>query len=211
MTLAKDAEKKRTLRILGGRLHKTLPLTQGILEQLLIDVDAVGDIGMADMVVTLWALLLRVVSEGITLEAGDLGEAMALSPSRHSAVWIDASYVLCVRLQRRKHRPHGSALKSPCECATLGRQFCIVHRLQRRLYWKTVGSLLWVCSPSVALNKLRNALGLLEVPSASAFTFKCFRAGKATVVAAEGDGLGTILTAGSGARRQSCHTLTNLW
>ena len=39
---------------------------------------------------------------------------------------------------------------------------------------------------------------MMEVPNASSFTYKCFRAAKATAMAAEGESLGAILTADEG-------------
>ena len=102
--------------------------------------------------------------------------------------------VLYIRFARRKHRQAGSLLQRPCLCASQGTQWCIVHRFLD--LDGAVGSA-WFTDTSYQVQKLlREALTLLKVPLASAFTLKSFRAGKATSMAANCDGLAAILQEG---------------
>ena len=55
---------------------------------------------------------------------------------------------------------------------------------------------MWSFDSGAALKRLRRLLTLSQVPSAPSFTFKAFRAGKATALAAAGKSVGTILQAG---------------
>ena len=51
-------------------------------------------------------------------------------------------------------------------------------------------------TPHTFLSQLKRLLAILQIGGAEKTTLKCFRAGKATAMAAEGRGLGEILTAG---------------
>ena len=102
--------------------------------------------------------------------------------------------VLYIRFARRKHRQSGSLLQRPCVCGSQGRQWCVVHRFLELA--GTVGTT-WFNDTAYQTQKvLRDSLEGLKIPLASAFTLKSFRAGKATAMAANGDGLAAILQAG---------------
>ena len=55
---------------------------------------------------------------------------------------------------------------------------------------------LWSFSIEITLKTLRRFLVLTDIPQATSYTLKAFRAGKATALAAEGKSLGQILQAG---------------
>ena len=101
-----------------------------------------------------------------------------------------------VRWARRKNRPSGSILSRRCTCPVQGRQHCVVHRMQELLLGKQVGDRLFPWSQKTVQGKLRAYLQVLTVQDAHLFTFKAFRAGKATAMAASGSSLGLILAAG---------------
>ena len=143
-----------------------------------------------------WEFLLRVQSEAVPLLAGMPDDATSLPRERHSGVWVDGSGALCLRLQRRKNRPQGSLLRRRCTCPSQGFRFCVVHRLRPFLAQLQPTEPLWSFDSGAALKKLRRLLTLSQVPSAPEFTFKAFRAGKATALAAAGKSVGTILQAG---------------
>ena len=134
-----------------------------------------------------WALLLRVQSEAVPLEIGELSDLTTLPPQRHSAVAWDPQGKLWIRWRRRKHRPDGCTRSLPCSCAADGAQFCATCRLKAYaeehglLSGSQAGTRLWAqATPSSSLAVLRQALGLLQIPGAASFTWKAVRAGRAT-------------------------------
>ena len=95
-----------------------------------------------------------------------------------------------------KYRPQGSLLRRCCLCSSQGSRFCAVHRLKPVLAKCKRAQPLWSFDIGAALKRLRRLLTLSHTPSAPNFTFKAFRAGKATALAAAGKSVGTILQAG---------------
>ena len=71
-----------------------------------------------------------------------------------------------------------------------------MHRLKPFLANCQRAQTLWSFDSGAALKRLRRLLTLSHTPSASNFTFKAFRAAKATALAAAGKSVGTILQAG---------------
>ena len=65
-------------------------------------------------------------------------------------------------------------------------EFCVSHRLQRRLQGMTPGQQLFTLSPAQLLKRFRDMLALLDVSHFGRLGFKAFRAGKATALAKEG-------------------------
>ena len=147
-----------------------------------------------------WDFLLRMQSEAFPLQMGLAAECLQLPPGRHSAVFVDASANLCIRWRRRKHRPEGSLLKRPCNCARRskglwGKAFCATHtflEFHDQLQWQTGQGL----TQHSALAKTRQMLALVGTENASAMTWKALRAGRASAMAAGGCSLGEILAAG---------------
>lgn len=188
--------RKRSLRQRGGILADNKLLTQKMVHSMISLADLQGDQEFATAALVNFEFMLRVQSEGLQIQAGQAEEAVVLSPERHSGLWIVQKQVVCLRLMRRKHRPQGSLLKRACTCATVGPQFCTVHRCLSCLAGKVVGSRLWYITPSTFLAKTRRYLGLLGVANARTFTLKAYRAGKATSMASAGATVGQILMAG---------------
>ena len=88
----------------------------------------------------------------------------------------------------------GSTLCRPCVCSSQGASFCVVHRFLQHGF--TVGERLWHLPAYETQKLLRTLLEQLQVPRATAYTLKAFRAGKATTLALEGAGIAAILAAG---------------
>ena len=130
-------------------------------------------------------------------EAGAQSDLIKLHPNRHSGIWVDtAAGVVFLRLQRRKHRLHGSLLKRQCCCHAVGPQFCMLHRVQNMLQHRTYGLPVFDYGPAAFLKQLRALLVKLSVEGAARATLKCFRAGHATEMSKRGCPLGQILLAG---------------
>ena len=87
-------------------------------------------------------------------------------------------------------------LKRYCTCSSAGEQFCLPHRLRPYLSKLQIGHQLWSRSPHAALVAIRQLLSSLNIGATHEFTWKMFRAGHATSLAAEGKSLGQILSAG---------------
>ena len=72
----------------------------------------------------------------------------------------------------------------------------MVHHLKPLLAQRDLAAPLWCFDSGAALKLLRRLLTLCHTPSAPEYTFKAFRAGRATALAAAGKTIGDILTAG---------------
>ena len=144
-----------------------------------------------------WEFLFRVQSEALNLQVGVLDDLVTMAPERHSAVVMSAG-VVTIRLQRRKHRPAGSTLKRPCRCSAVGRQFCAACRTADLIMAKGLvpGDRLQGKNAFAFQRQLRRFLTLQVVEGAASFTLKCFRAGRATALAASGATWQAVLAAG---------------
>ena len=145
--------------------------------------------------------MLRVNNECVPLEE----EVLTLPAGRHSAVCVsnpaEGVPELIIRLRTRKHRPQGSILRRACACRdykiTKETNTCVVHRMEPLLGQMEVGQQIFASVSAAAhLATLRSLLALLEVPNASKYTWKCFRAGKASALAAAGSSLQLVLQSG---------------
>ena len=96
----------------------------------------------------------------------------------------------------QENRPQGSLLKRHCTCRSTSRQFCLPHRLGTFLAEKSRGQQLWTSTAHGVLKSIRRLLTSLKVEAPNEYTFKMFRAGHATSLAAEGKSLGHILKMG---------------
>ena len=151
----------------------------------------------ADLFLLAWQFLLRVQSEALPLECGDVSEQSQLPSGRHSAIWIDSQFTCHLRLRRRKHMPDGSYMARKCSC-TGGAvdKLCIPHLLKSRLESMETGQSLFTLTSPQFLTRLRNLLAVLKVPGAASFGFKAFRAGKATDLAKSGCPVHVIMQLG---------------
>ena len=131
------------------------------------------------------------------MEFGTQAEVFELAPQRHSALTMVSGFLL-LKLTRRKHRPEGSILKRSCRCREVGRLSCVVCTYLAWVAEKQpgTGSRVWPGSASQYLHQLRRLLNLLMHPQAMSFTLKCFRAGKASVLASSGATWQEIQSAG---------------
>ena len=91
-------------------------LTEELLSQTVRLADILNLAAWADQALMAWEFLPRVQSEAIELEAGVPDDATAMQAHRHSAVWVDPTGALVLRLQRRKHRQQGSLLQRRSRC-----------------------------------------------------------------------------------------------
>ena len=189
---------KSDARARSQRLHITGQREVAVLSELLLCrlVSNCVSVGMARRGLAYliwWNCLLRVQSEGCAIYVGEESWAHSLPSEVFTAAWV-VQEVLFVRIRRRKHRPHGSLLRSPCTCNKGRRLPCVVHAfLTLRL---AVGELIVAEAPHSALATLRRQLSELAVADPKAYAFKVFRCGCATAMVARGDSLATILAAG---------------
>ena len=193
VSAAKTNMKLKTQRTQSVTKTERQVLTTELVRRLVVLLDAGGSRYFATAVILWWQFLLRVQSEGLGLCFGKSAWEFDWPPTPAGAVWVH-NLVACVRLRVRKHRPAGSFLQRPCSCKNGRDPLCVVHRLLAEE--RQVGTAVLQLSAYEALKKLRAALAQLQVPKPMGFTFKAFRAGKATAMAAEGDGLAAILQAG---------------
>ena len=150
-----------------------------------------------DLFLLAWQFLLRVQSEAVPMQIGELAEQDLLPGGRHSALWVDSRFVCHLRLKRRKHMPAGSTMARPCICTGLQpNALCLSHRLKERLSSMQAGAHLFHLTASQFLRRFRNLLSLLHVPGSNAFSFKAFRAGKATALAKSGCPVHVIMQMG---------------
>lgn len=189
-------------------LSKMLLLTTSLVRQLVAFADVAWPSSFfSPFILTAWKLLARVQSEMLPLQRGSLADIAHLPWGRHSAAAWDHAGTLWIRLARRKNKPDGSTLSSPCECSMTGPQFCAACRLAR---WADIhqvarGHRLFrgVSAHSSQAN-LRQALSLLQVPAADAFGWRAIRRGRATELAkTPGVTLKQLMAAGEWSSRAS--------
>ena len=121
------------------------------------------DLGLLFLIA--WEFLLRVQSVAVLLEVGCAAEATNLPAGRHSAVWVDTSSCLCVRLRQRKNRPLGSLLRRPCTCKK-DPCVCVMHVAERLLAGRNVGDRIWQGTQAKFLKLLHNTFAQLCVQDA---------------------------------------------
>ena len=140
--------------------------------------------------------LLRHLSGGFLIEAGNPHEAVSLPSGRHSAVWVDQDMHGCLRLSKRKHRQRGSFTRRPCTCASTSIQFCLPCRFSIALgFVQHSGGLFHGFSSADALKQIRWASEMIGHQTIFP-PGKAFRAGHATALAFQGASTRHILAAG---------------
>ena len=176
-----------------GRLDEPCILTELIMERVTKLADAAGDEELSIINLTGWAFLLRMQSECFGLETGIPEELRQLPGGRHSGVVVELQSnppTAHLRLMKRKNKPGGSWMQRPCECDERGDpDLCVVHRLGRWIQGRRRGHKIFpkYCNnPAAALKQLRFYLKMLRVAKAEFFTWKAYRAGKATALTAGG-------------------------
>ena len=143
-----------------------------------------------------YEFLLRVQSEALVVYKGQPSWESCLPSGIPNAVWIVGT-TIHFRLRTRKHRPHGSLLGRTCSCRRMKSPvFCLYHRLSSLLQGLEVGDVVWSFNSHKTLQCLRTVLSGLGMNRAEMLAWKSWRAGRAICMAAQGDSLGTILTAG---------------
>ncbi len=117
--------------------------------------------------------------------------------SKQTLVWREGE-VVCLRMLRRKNRPHGSGtLRRVCTCSG-SRHMCVVHTLwDQFLGLLPVGTMPWNgIAPGEALFRLRRVLTRLGVPNAKGYRTQDLRRGHAEDMRQSGSSLAEILRAG---------------
>lgn len=190
----KKAEQVRSQHVLK---HVRL-MTPDIMVRLLKLCDALPAFQRdGDLFLLAWQFLLRVQSEAAPLQFGDLTDQSLLPPGRHSAIWVDAQLVCHLRLKKRKRMPGGSVMVRPCVCNGSETDIlCVSHRLLGRLSSLEPGHPLFDFTASQFLKRFRDLLHMLQVPGFDQFSFKAFRAGKATALAKSGCPVHVIMQMG---------------
>ena len=188
--------KRRRTRLFGGPSGAKRILDKSLFQKLVQAADEAGMEELAVFCLVAWEFLLRVQSECIPLQVGAQKDGRFLPPSRHSGLWVEGWTSVVLKLRLRKNRPQGSLLKRPCTCALAGPRLCLLHRLSAFLRGKAYGEAVWSFTAHSGLVAIRRLLTSLKVANPEDFTFKMFRAGHATALAADGKSLGHILAAG---------------
>ena len=176
---AVQGTKKMGLRLLGGTRHQQTLLTAKSLTTCVAAADALGETRWAVCALVIWDCLLRVQSEGISLQIGSAKQIVDLTVGRHSAVYVDGKRSVHVRLARRKHRPSGTTLHRKCRCTVTGPQFCAPCRvlgLVDALHLQD-GDRIYSGSAFDFRSTLRRLLVLAGVHRAETYTLKCSAVG----------------------------------
>ena len=158
------------------------------------------------MVLFAWELVLRTQSEGLSVHMGSAEDADTLLryDGRKNGVHIAADGALHFIMKTRVNRPVGSHIEFPCVCRLRDvkrHPVCLACEMKKICSGKATGDLLWDFSAHFAKTQITKDLELLQQDFATTkasehWTWKSFRAGKATSMAQAGIGLGTILLAG---------------
>ena len=193
--------------VLKGNKKICLQNSSGILKvRVLLDDERVrGIVHLADradlqelsLATLVWyEFLLRPLSEALVIYFGAPEWTMRLPNGIANGMWVQQGR-LYLRLSCRKHRQSGSLLMRQCTCERMkGEQFCVLHRFLQASTNKKPGDVMWRMTSWSTLKQLRTLLKLCKVSGAEQFAWKGFRAGKATAMAAVGDGVGAVLSAG---------------
>ena len=190
--------KKYGLQNFSGKLAKYMTLKHEEVLQLCNYSDQIGDQVFSVFCLCGWKGLMRMQSECFGLEVGEASEFLQLPEGRHSAVFYDAAGRLVIRWRQRKNRPQGSFIIRPCDCHVDGPQYCLCCRMKPIIAASEVGWRLWPSDyrPESMMKLLKARLLVLGHKHHAVITWRAFRAGRATYMAAAGYGLGAILIAG---------------
>ena len=190
--------KKHGLSNMAGKLSKFMTLQHMEIKQLVDFSDDLRDGRFSCFVLCGWKGLLRMQSECFGLELGSAAEFLQLPEGRHSAVFYDANGRLVLRWRQRKNRPSGSYIIRQCDCNVDGEKYCLCCRMRVHVDGLRIGERLWPADykPEQTLKVLRARMVVLGHQHHTIVTWKAFRAGRATHMAANGFGLSAILAAG---------------
>ena len=179
-------------RLLKGRVLLDDEKIRGLVG--LADKIDMGSLALA--ILTWYEFLLRPLSEALVAFVGEAAWKSYLPSQFLNGLWIQDDCIF-LRLACRKHRQSGSLLVRRCTCGRMqNEQFCLFHRFGSAAANLVPGDVLWKFDGYSTLAYLRSLLKLLKVENYDAFTWKGFRAGKATAMTAAGDGVGEVLAAG---------------
>ena len=106
--------------------------------------------------------------------------------------------VIMIHWRTRKHRPEGSLLVRPCECAQRGcHRLCPVHRIKQKLSALVLDERLFVAvKPKEVLTEVRKWAKWLSIDDYDIIQWKTMRSSRAAVLAAAGISLPTIMEMG---------------
>jgi len=191
--------RKTALRLFGGPARTKYLLVELRVQQLVAFNIGRGTCEIAWACLHAWEFCLRFQSEGLEVYAGEVDDLVILPPGRPNGLFIDKKGELKFVMRKRKHRPNGSVLTRTCRCREV--KVCWVCAATKLLSTMVPGQLLWSLKSTVMLQAIRSQLDVLgEGRGASLLTWKSWRAGKATQLARDGHGLGSILNAGEWSR-----------
>ena len=193
--------KKVALQDVAQKLETRLLMTETLMHEVNTVAESLEGFLFPAMSSLSWSLLSRVQSEILPLELGSPADLEVLPMGRHSAVVISPDErSVAIRLRRRKNKPQGSVLVRKCICTRSATSLiCPVHMLVahvKGMHIEPGQKLFPGVTPAIALRMYHRFLTLVGQPKAKKYTFKSFRAGKASAMAGEGFTLGQILEAG---------------
>ena len=128
---------------------------------------------------------------------GDERDTGSLPADKHFGIWVDRQNRANLRLLKRKHRPRGSFMQRVHTCfGDRHRVFCCLPcRLQVALRELKYGDPLFEEKPADMMRIIKAQSQALCI-QANNLTWKSFRVGHATHLAANGHEIGTIMAAG---------------
>ena len=193
--LALKGLKKENLRMFGGPARTKFLLKRVHIMMLYKFNVMKGNIDRATTTMVGWFFLLRLQSEGLVVWKGAESDLHKLPDNRDNGLFVDSTGdALHFVLRTRKHRQEGSRLKIFCTCHS--EQFCLKCDFEKNYNEVPQGQTLWEHNSAQLFRLIKEQLRFLGVAEYNEFSWKSFRAGKATEMANDGFGLGQILLAG---------------
>ena len=178
-------------------INKRVPFTWCWIKGLVSNFDRCRMARYSLFVLVCWEFLLRPLSEACPMLVGGEQDTGSLPDGKHSGIWLDREGRVNLRLLKRKHRPRGSLMLRPHTCGGLTQRasFCLACRLKITLAQTSYGEVLFPAKPSKIMQDIKaNSLSLSFNPEG--ISWKSFRAGHATHLAACGCDIKLIMAAG---------------
>ena len=184
------------LRNFGGPARCKWLLTQYWIDNVLVFLLNSQRIQLALAVGIAWEFLLRLQSEGRQVHYGHEKDRCTLDAARPNGIWIESN-LLWMRIHKRKNRPQGSLLSTPCKCNVAEVHVCVKCLVEKHLTLLKVGDPIFICPGQFIIIEVKNVLRQIGCTEGAEFlTWKSWRAGRATQMARDGIALGVIQTKG---------------
>ena len=163
--------------------------------------------GLPAFMAPAWQFLTRCQAEAFPLIWGNMEDTVIMPRETEAivALHMEDNPKVVIRWRRRKNRPQGSTLTRYCTCKC-DTETCVVHQMANwaqessadrgRPVWPQASWDKPTWNPNAVRGAIRKLLVQGNVPNANEMTFKAFRAGRATHLAATGNPLWMIMSLG---------------